>query len=161
MALVPPKNSSEADMVFTPRLLAKEIIENFNPYGLTLDPCKGDGSFYDQVRGDKVWCELSEGKDFFTWTEKVDWIITNPPWSKMRSFLSHSYTLTNNIVLLCTLTHFCTTARLREMRQAGFGFKEFYGVPTPPKPWPQSGFKLGAAHLRRGYKGPLHFTGDL
>lgn len=160
--LSPIKNKPEADIVYTPRPLAKEIIDHFKPYGSYLDPCSGDGVFYDQVKSDyKYSCELSEGTSFYDFKGKVDWIITNPPWSDMRNFLLKAYSVADNIVYLCTLTHFCTTARLREMKGAGFGFKEFYGVETPSKPWPQSGFKVGAAHLQRNYLGPLLLTGDL
>lgn len=37
----------------------------------------------------------------------------------------------------------------------GFGMKEILFVPTPPKPWPQTGFSLGAMYIQRGYFGPV------
>ena len=157
--LTPGKNLPAADVVYTPRTLAKDIIDNFNPSGVILDPCKGDGAFYDQLPEPKYWAELQEGVDFLKWTKKVDWIISNPPWSKMRVFLNHSYMIADNVVFLSTMTHFCTKARLRDAQKYGFGLKEFYQVATPKQNWPQSGFQLGAMHLQRGYSGPLHLTG--
>ena len=119
-----------------------------------LDPSKGDGSFYDQLEGCKDWCEISEGKDFFEYTKKVDWIITNPPWSLMRKFLQHGMDLADNIVYLTTFNHYTTKARLRDMYESGFGLKEVLFVDAP-KSFPQSGFELAAVHTQRGYEGSL------
>ena len=77
-AFCPPKNAPEKDIVMTPVYLAKNIIEHFEPTGLILDPCRGEGAFYDNYNTDnKDWCELGEGKDFLEYNKKVDWIITN------------------------------------------------------------------------------------
>lgn len=163
MTLCPPKNPPANDVVMTPPSTAKSIIDHFAPHGYILDPSRGEGAFYDNFPSgcQKDYCEISEGKDFFDYTTKVDWIITNPPWSIMRAWLNHSYELADNIVLLCTLTHFVTKARLREMNKAGFGLKEGFCIATPPKPWPASGFQVAAVHLARGYEGPWFLTGDM
>ena len=54
-AFCPPKNASEKDIVMTPVYLAKNIIEHFEPTGLILDPCRGEGAFYDNYN----WCGKS------------------------------------------------------------------------------------------------------
>ena len=108
-AFCPPKNTPEKDIVMTPEYLAKEIIEHFNPTGRILDPCRGEGAFYDNYPGDdNDWCELGEGKDFLQYQKKVDWIITNPPWSKMQKFLAHGMQIADNIVYLTTINHYTT-----------------------------------------------------
>ena len=39
----------------------KEIIEHYNPSGRILDPCRGEGAFYDNFNtDDKDWCELGD-----------------------------------------------------------------------------------------------------
>lgn len=147
--LSPIKNQPENDLVYTPRCLSKNIIEHFNPTGILLDPCKGDGSFYDQfpLNCEKYWCEIQDNIDFFNFNRKVDWIITNPPWSKIRQFILHGMSISDNIVYLAILNHFLTKARLRDLRINNFCIKEIYGVKTPLKPWPSSGFQLAAVHL--------------
>lgn len=158
MALLSPRpNQPSHDLVFTPASLALEIISHFKPTGSVLDPCRGQGAFFNQFPSDCVsyWCEIEQGVDFFQFDKKVDWIVTNPPWSKIRSFLKHSYALTDNIVFLITINHLMTKARLREMREAGFGIKEFYLVETPKDKWPQSGFQLAAIYLKKDYTGPI------
>jgi len=143
----------------TPEWLAKEIIQHFSPSGILLDPCRGTGAFYDQFDAKtKDWCELAEGKDFLTYNQKVDWIITNPPWSKMQQFLLHGMKVSDNIVYLTTINHYTTKKRIRDMRENNFAIKEIYCVPTPQKPWPQLGFQLGAIHTQRNYNGGIQMT---
>ena len=141
----------------TPEYLAKDIIQHYEPKGLILDPCRGTGAFYDNypTLHDSLcttdWCELAEDKDFLQYHRKVDWIITNPPWSMMQQFLWHGMEIADNIVYLTTINHYTTKRRIREMREHNFGVKEIYCVDSPKKPWPQLGFQLAAVHTQRGY----------
>lgn len=158
-AFCPPKNTPEKDIVMTPEWLAKEIIEHFSPSGIILDPCRGEGAFYDNFNTEtKEWCELGEGVDFLDYNKKVDWIITNPPWSKMQQFLAHGMKVSDNIVYLTTINHYTTKRRIRDMRESNFAIKEIYCVPTPKNPWPQLGFQLGAIHTQRGYGGDIKMS---
>lgn len=161
--LSPGKNQPHQDVVYTPTYLAADIVSHFQPSGTILDPSRGNGAFYDvyPYTCTKFYCEISEGSDFFDFNSRVDWIITNPPWSKMREFIKHGMAVADNIVYLCTINHFTTRARLRDLRENGFGLKEFYGVNNPPAPWPQSGFQLVAAHLQKGWVGPVTLTGSI
>lgn len=159
--LSPGANMPAADLVMTPHSLAREIIEHFGPRGTMLDPARGSGAFFDQFQCvEKHWCEIREGRSFYSWTTPVDCIITNPPWSQMRKFLNKAYEVADEVIYLSTLTHFLTRARIREMDAAGFGAKEFFCVRQPKEGWPSSGFQLGAMQLVRGYEGPLALTGD-
>lgn len=156
---VPKPNSPEKDLVMTPNWLAADILNHFRVSGSYLDPCRGDGAFYDQCDAEqKHWCELSEGKDFMDYQGKVDWIITNPPWSKMRDFLVKGMEVADNVVYLTTINHYTTKARMRDIKQMGFGLKEIFCVPTPAKPWPALGFQLAAVHLQKSYTGDTKIT---
>ena len=142
------------DQIFTPPELATAIVEYFKPRGTVLDPCKGRGAFYDALArhvGVCSWCEITEGHDFFHARGHWDWIITNPPWSKFRPFLNRAMLVADNVVFLALLNAWFMRARVRDMREAGFGIKEILLLDTPPKPWPQTGFQLGAVHIQRGY----------
>ena len=147
--LVPPKNQPEADIVYTPPELAKRIIDYINPTGSYMDPCKGGGAFYDNVNlEDKTYCELAEGIDYLSCTAKTNWVISNPPWSKLREFLIHSMKHSNNIAYLATVTHFVTKARLRDIREHGFYINEFI-LHDRPITFPQSGFQVCTAVLSK------------
>ena len=160
-ALTPGKNMPSTDLVMTPEYLAKKIIEHFPLEGKVLDPCRGTGAFYNNYPEtvEKSWCEIREEKGFFSEHNSVDWIVSNPPWSKMRNFISHAMRLAPNIVFLATITHFVTKARLRDIHKAGYGIREFYCVDTPPNPWPQNGFQLAAVHIQKDYTGSIIMSG--
>jgi hypothetical protein len=146
------------DRIYTPPDLAKAIVEHFNPSGMLLDPCRGKGAFYEALlpyatNGFVEFYELDEGADFLdSRQEPVCWTITNPPWSKFRAFLKKSMECSTNVVFLCLVNAFFMKARRQDMADENFGIKEILFVPTPPKPWPQAGFALGAVHIQRGAK---------
>lgn len=155
----PDVNYESNDVVLTPALLAKKIIEHFPLKGRILDPCRGAGAFFSQFPEDceKLWCEISEGKDFFAFNEKVDWCVSNPPYSLFRTFLIHSMEVANDIVYLITVNHMWTKARVRDLREFGFGMKEIFCVETPDN-FPPSGFQYAAVHISKGYEGEIKLT---
>ena len=161
--LSPGRNTSAHDLVMTPPDLAIAIVRHFRPSGIVLDPCRGHGAFYNALKlcptvTEANWCEVDEGRDFFDEHRKVDWVVTNAPWSKLRAFLNHAMKISDNVVFLCTMTHFVTRARIRDIAEAGFAMREALLVPNPPPPWPGGGFQLAACWLQRGWTGGLTST---
>lgn len=152
----------------TPELLASQIVSHFSPTGRVLEPCRGDGAFSDafclQPEVTEIdWCEISQGRDFLNhdFNEKhFDWVITNPPFSQFRAFLKRSMQISDNIVFLSLVNAWFMKARLRDINESGFGFKEIAFAKTPSKEtgWPQFGMQLGATHIRRGYFGSVAFS---
>jgi hypothetical protein len=150
------------DDIQTPGYLANQIVKHFLPLidvknDFVLEPCAGRGAFVRAFKASGIknitTCEIKNGRDFFDYDQRVDWIITNPPFSQMREFLKHSYEIASNVVFLTFTTHVLgMKARLQDMNDARWGIKELLCVPTPPKPWPQSGFQVCAAHLRKGWR---------
>lgn len=167
MKCQPNSNYKSDDVVMTPQPLADAIVNHFRPTGDILEPCKGTGAFLNAFRAyshetcrlsDIDWCEITEGRDFNQHPpDEVDWIITNPPWSQIRSFLQRSMQISDNVVFLMTINHAWTKARIRDVREAGFGIKEIATCDTP-KSFPSSGFQLGAVHWQRGWDGPITFS---
>lgn len=163
MKLQPPPNDATADLVETPAWLARAIVRAVAPTGRCLDPSAGylRRPFFDALLNEPGMthayaCELRAGTDFLAdWALEVDWVITNPPWSKVRPFLVRAMTISENVVFLVTLNHLFTKRRLADVRDAGFGLRHAWLVPTPPPPWPGSGFQLAATWLQRGWDGPL------
>jgi len=141
------------DRVMTPDWLARSIIEDFRPAGRILEPCCGDGAFLRYLPSGALWCELDRGRDFLHFEGRVDWIVTNPPWSRFKPFLIKSLQIADNIVFLVPIVHFWGRARLRAIASGGFGFVRIKAYPEPAT-FPQMGFQLGATHLQRGYGGP-------
>jgi len=96
-----PQAKTPKDVVYTNDEVAKDIISHFAPFGFLLDPCKGDGAFYNNFpETEKDYCEIAEGKDFYNWHKKVDWVIGNPPYSIFHEFLKHAFSISDNVVFL-------------------------------------------------------------
>ena len=133
------------DRIYTPDYLARMIVDRYQPTGKILEPCAGQGAFIKYLPT-ADWCEIELGRDFFNYTGHVDWIITNPPYSKYRQFLEHSFKIANNVVFLQFLNAFFMKARVRLMFDYGFKIQDIWYLDTPPKPWPQSGFQVGCIY---------------
>lgn len=150
------------DRVYTPSYLAKQIVDHFRPEGRILEPCKGTGAFLEYLPLHTRWMEIDEGRDFLNDPPEIphyDWIVTNPPFSKLRHFLLRSLEQADDIVFLVNLNAILgLKARIRAIQSHGFAIKEILMVDTPPRPWPQSGFQLGAIHIQRGWSGPTIIT---
>ena len=159
-----PSNCKTNDCVQTPENFAIEITNHFLPTGSILEPCRGDGIWYrvlvDYIEHEKYpvsrldYCEILEGKDFFDYTDKVDWIITNPPYSQMRNFIKHCMYIANNIVLFIPINHIWLKARIRDINGEGFGIREILLLNTP-KSFPQSGFQMGCVYLNKYWEGNI------
>lgn len=156
MRFQPNRDYISDDVVQTPLEMAGRLVRHFRPTGRILEPCCGQGHFLAHMPGASS-CEIQRGEDFFDWNEKVDWIITNPPWSQIRPFLSHAMDVADEVVFLMTVNHVWTKARLRDIREKGFGLKEIVLVEMPAN-FPQSGFQLGAIHVSRGWTGEVKLT---
>lgn len=163
------------DRVMTPDSLAYAIVEHFSPAGVLLDPCQGTGAFFRAFarwaekpnKGQGIYIDsytgsdIDQGHDFLARpvdddpAARVDWIITNPPWSLFRPFLNMAMKQANNVVFLDKWNAWGFNGRLADIKAAGFHFERFAIVPPVPKPWPQMGLALAAVHIQRaGLKSP-------
>ncbi len=143
------------DAVMTPPRLARALVAALRPSGTILEPCAGTGNFVKALRpyGSVSTCEISRGQNFLAWTDHVDWIVTNPPWSQYRAFLAHALTVSDHVAFVSTLNHLWTKSRRELVRRAGFGIARILEFDAP-REWPATGFQLGMVLLTRGYDGP-------
>lgn len=120
-------------VVYTDPLFSKKIIDYFSPQykknDIFLDPCKGDGSFYNNYPKDylKDYCEIQENKDFFKYDKFSNWIITNPSWEGKvyAPFANRCFQLSNNVIFLVKLFGAIgTTRRLRDALTNNHKLKE-------------------------------------
>lgn len=147
-------NNSKNDLIYTPNKIAKQIINLFDLKGKVLDAFMGDGAFYNQYPNDvdKDWCEITKGRDFFKYQEKVDWIITNPPYSIFDEVLTHSFEIAKNIVYLVPLSKIVSSmGRIRKILDFG-DIKEIYILSASKCGFP-FGFPCCAVHFEKGFKG--------
>lgn len=153
------KNSyNPNDDILTPRHIAKRIIDQLpiEWFDAILDAFKGDGAFYDQYPETmhKFWCEIKEGKNFFDWKMPVEWIITNPPYSKFTEVMKHSYEIADNIVYLIPLNKIVSSwGRCLDLDNYG-GIKKIWIFPAGKANFP-FGFPACAVWIKKGYKGTI------
>ena len=160
------------DIVYTDRELAKRIVDHFRPHfrpGDTfLDPCRGDGAFYDCLPEPREWCEIQEGIDFLKCEKRATWAITNPPWSAQvyRPIAAHAYELCDNVIFL-TRWHTATGtyARHGDWRSSGHEWRETVYIPWKDAGFighdgeeKTEGFILAAFWWQRGWTGGMKST---
>ena len=150
------------DMVMTPRHIAKQMIDYYDKWHdlsgrVLLDPCRGDGAFYDQYPNHctKEWCEITEGRDFFDWPYKVDWIITNPPYSIFPQFLEKCFEVADNVALLIPLAKLVSSLKRIKMVM-DYGNIESIRIIGASKCGFPFGFPAAAIHMRRGTPGTTY-----
>ncbi len=147
-----------ADKVYTPEPWALDMIAHFKPTGTILEPCKGKGVFFDNLPEPKLFCEIDEGIDFFEYSGKVDWIISNPPYSIFDPWLDHSLTVANDIVYLIPVNKVLSSLKKLRKIYAFGGIAEIRYYGTGRDAGFPFGFPVGAMHFKRGYDGPMHIT---
>ena len=87
-----------------------------------LDPCKNDGSYYNQFPTEnKDYCEILENKDFLKYDKHVDIIIQNPPYSIMDIWIKKNIELNPKIISFLIGVNNLTTRRLEWLYDAGYG----------------------------------------
>ena len=98
------------------------------------------------------WCEITEGKDFFAWHEKVDWCFGNPPYSLFTEWLYHSMKIADNICYLVPIGKvYSSDARMKDIYKWGGIVETIYYGKGSDMGFP-FGFPCGAVYLKRGYK---------
>lgn len=142
-----------SDIVYTPREITRQIIKFLAPTGLCLDPCKGDGAFYDYLPEPKEYCELQEGKNFFDYNTPVDWIITNPPYSNYKEFSDHAFKLANNVSFLIPLNKVFSDGAMQVLHRHKMGIKSCLVYGSGSKIGFDWGFPVANYHFQRDYTG--------
>jgi hypothetical protein len=148
------RTANPKDVVMTPADVARMIVNHFQPAGRILDPCRGNGAFWNAMPGAE-WCEIAEGKDFMEWKTPVDWIVSNPPYSTFWDFLEHSFKLAENIVYLIPLHKIWSGHRYMKAITQWGGLRETLIIGTGTSIGFPVGLSVGAVHFQRGYAGPM------
>jgi len=124
------KNRTEAnDVVYTPLLVAQTHIKSIEslPNDIWYDPFKGKGVYFNNFPTlNKVWTEISEDKDFFTFEGEVNIICSNPPYSIIDAVLKKSIELNPRVISFLLLEGKMTPKRMEYMNNAGYGLSGMY-----------------------------------
>lgn len=94
-----------------------------------IEPCKGDGAFYNSLSKynvERLYCEIDEGIDYLDFSGNVDITLSNPPFvprALFWKFMVKSMETTNKyiywLINMSSLNVF-TPKRLNEMKEKGW-----------------------------------------
>lgn len=120
----------------TPEELCKELMKHvpFDENDILFEPFKGEGNFLKNfpTNTNNVWTELEEGKCYTSYTGKIDWVITNPPFrletngKKVNSFIELlNYFTDKTDKGICFLANYncwgsMTPKRMNELKNKGW-----------------------------------------
>ncbi len=132
------KVEKDRTIVMTKPSMAKHLISlvSFMDNDRVLEPCKGDGAFYDNLPNNinKDWCEINEGKDYLDFNGRVDITLSNPPfvprklfWSFMQKAMETTEREIYWLINMQSLNVF-TPKRLNEMKEQNWFIHTFHIV---------------------------------
>lgn len=153
--------NNPTDKIYTPENIALLAINQFKLYGKVLDPFRGKGAFYNNLPNniEKDWCEIDENRNFYDYNKKVDWIISNPPYSDYTNIINHSYKIADNIVYLMPLSKiFSSLGRIKDLNNYG-GIVSLYIISASRCKFP-FGFPACIVYFKRNYHGPIEWILD-
>ncbi len=151
--------SNVNDKVYTPEFIVDEVLDIYLPLvdksDSVLEPFKGGGAFYDKLpEGRTDWCEIDVGVDFMEYNKKVDWIITNPPYSIFKGVLPKMLEVADNIVIVIPVNKLLSSMpRLMDIKRAGCNIKKVHYLGSGRQLKFPFGFPVAAVHISRGYIG--------
>ena len=147
--------ATASDVVHTNPLTAEWIMKHYAPHikGSILEPCAGNDIFFNLFNGESYRCEILDGSDFFDWRQKVDWIVTNPPYSIYDKFLAHCFEVADNVVLLVPIAKAFKSNKVQRLVLNYGGLKELVYMGGGSRHGFAFGFPVGCLYYKRGYKG--------
>jgi hypothetical protein len=122
------KNRSKPkDIFYTPLSVVKIHLDLVRPFikekDIIYDPFYGKGIYYnsfDFKNTTKIFSEIDMGKDFFEFNEKIDVIISNPPYSCIDKVFEKSVDLNPHTISYLLGFHNLTTKRIEYMNKKGY-----------------------------------------
>ena len=112
------------DIFYTPSEVVDDCMKliDIKESDILLDPFYGAGAFYSKFPdiNTKLWCEIEKGVDFFDYHRKVDWIISNPPFSKLTKVLNHCADICHKGFGLIMLSMHLNPKRITDLSNRGF-----------------------------------------
>lgn len=148
-----------SDVHYTAADVAARVVNHYRPRLPCLEPCRGAGVFFDLLPPGTEWCELADGRDFFTHTGKYRWIVTNPPFEELTRWMEHAFTLADNVVFVIPLSKYFSSAPRIEACEKYGGVRETLYLGRGRSIGFDIGFPFGAVHFARDYKGPIIWSG--
>lgn len=102
-ALKPKGERREYDVYETPEWAVKALLDllPIRQDWTYMEPCRASGRFYNELPIGSAWGEIREGVDYLdTVYNRVDCIITNPPYSLAQEFVEKAHKDADVVIML-------------------------------------------------------------
>ncbi|AHK11551.1 hypothetical protein S140_144 [Shewanella sp. phage 1/40] len=146
------------DKVYTPDHIVDEVLKEFLPLmgycgsETILEPFKGGGAFLDKLPVGTLWCEIDDGINFLDFTGKVDWIITNPPYSCFDIMLGKMLSVADNIIVVIPVNKILSSMpRLMDINNANSSIKHIHYLGSGRQIGFPFGFPVAAVYITKGF----------
>lgn len=153
--------SNNNDKVMTPSHIVDEVLAHYSPLigmdEIILEPFRGEGAFYDKLIksydiNNVDWCEIDDGEDFLHYERRVDWIITNPPYSIFNDVFPKMLDIADHIILVIPVNKlFSSIPRLMEIRKRGRAISSIHYLGSGRQVGFPFGFPVGAVYITPPY----------
>jgi hypothetical protein len=117
------------DVFYTPESVVKTHLSTIESKedDIWLDPFAGKKAYYNEFPSEaKLYCEITEGVDFFKCNATVDVICSNPPYSCIDKVLEHSVSLNPRVISYLLLEGKMTPKRIEYMNKKGYSLSGQY-----------------------------------
>jgi len=118
------------DIFITPLKLSKTAITmiDCSSTDIWYDPFRNNGSYYNQfpMENTKLWSEILEEKDFFSFNEQCDIICSNPPYSILDRVIEKSIELRPRVINYLLGVGNLTCKRIEAFENAGYGLVKLH-----------------------------------
>lgn len=105
---------NDTDFYPTPAWCYENLDIDWTQFTSAHEPCRGDGRIQQFLQSKNIpttHSEITEGLDYFQWSEKTDLIITNPPFSLAQQFIDHSLPRANTVIMLLRINFLGSVSR--------------------------------------------------
>jgi hypothetical protein len=128
------KRDSSNDKFYTPISLVKIHLDKFKQIpddSIIFEPFYGNGAYFNEMKNRYSNCkliynEIDIGLDFFEFEGKVDYIISNPPYSIIDRVLVKSVSLKPKIISYLIGFGNITSKRIEFMNHNGYFITDFH-----------------------------------
>ena len=152
---------AKATDYYTPSWAIDSLLDVEAFTGLTWEPAEGDGRIvraFQKAGGNIIGSDLSTGTDFLVASQKVENVVTNPPWSLKSEFIQHAKEVARSKVAMLFPLSALSVKGLRPLFEDGqFPLRTVYvfdrRVNFHPDGEGSSTITAGWFVWERGYKG--------